>query len=236
MIGLTTGLLASLLLGSCVSENEKPESSNKASKAAAPKAEKPEVTVKPATVANAMPDKTPAVFKVQFKTTVGDIVIECHRGWSPRGADRFFELVKKGFYEEIAFFRVIPNFMAQFGIHGDPEQAGEWRGQRIEDDPKNQSNTRGMLSFATAGPNTRTTQMFINFKDNSRALDSGFTPFAKVVEGMDVVDKIYQVGEGAPRGPGPSQGLVQSDGNSYLKRDFPKLTYIKGAVYMGESK
>ncbi len=250
ILGLTTGLLANLLLGSCTSEHESPPKvSNEASKPDAPKAtakadapktiakaDAPKATAKPATGANAMPDKAPGVFKVKFKTTVGDIVIECRRAWSPKGADRFFELVKKGFYEEIAFFRVIPTFMAQFGIHGDPEQAGEWRGQSIDDDPKSQPNIRGMISFAIAGPNTRTTQMFINFGDNRQLDSQGFTPFAKVLEGMDVVDEIHQVGEGAPRGPGPRQDLVQSGGNDYLKKNFPKLTYIKGAVYLGESK
>ena len=244
MPGLFTAILASLLLGSCISESTNdPGTGKPGPKPGAAKATpKPDDTAKkdpaakPASGAAAMPDKTPAIFRVKFKTTVGDILIECHRDWAPNGADRFFELVKKGFYEEIAFFRVIPNFMAQFGIHGDPEEAGEWRGATITDDPVMQSNTRGMITFATAGPNTRTTQMFINFKDN-RSLDGqGFAPFAKIVEGMDVVDKIHQVGEGAPRGPGPNQGRVQSGGNAFLKQNFPKLTYIKGAEYLGTGK
>ena len=223
---LPAGLFASLILGACVGS---PDDSTPA--------EHPDVTIAPKSgSAVPMPDKAPAVFKVQFKTTVGDMVLECHRDWAPKGADRFFELVKSGFFEEIAFFRVIPNFMAQFGIHGDPEEAGEWRGATIEDDPVRQSNSRGTVTFATGGPNTRTTQMFINFKDNRSLDDMGFAPFAKVVQGVDVLDRIYKVGEGAPVGPGPNQGVVQSNGNDYLKKHFPKLTYIKGALYMGAGK
>ena len=121
--------------------------------------------------------------------------------------------------------------MVQFGIHGDPKVAAKWRGAQIKDDPANPaaSNTRGMITFATAGPNTRTSQLFINFGNNAQLDRMGFTPFGSVTKGMDVVDKIHKVGEGAPRGPGPSQGLIQSQGNTYLKAKFPKLDYIKSA-------
>ena len=228
--GLTAGLFASFVLGSCVSETEDPTAApNNPSKDVSPKADK-KPAAKPDTPKTAMPDKAPAVFKVRFKTTVGDMVLECHRDWAPIGADRFFELVKAGFYEEIAFFRVMPRFIAQFGIHGDPDQAREWTGKQLADDPVKQSNARGTVTFATAGPNTRTTQMFINFKDN-RGLDGqGFAPFAKVIEGMEAVDKIFQVGQR------PSQARIKREGNAYLKKDYPQLTYIEGAEYVGESK
>ncbi len=174
-------------------------------------------------------EKAPATFKAKFETTKGDFVIEVHRDWAPLGADRFYNLVKIGYFENIAVFRVIPNFMAQFGIHGDPKVTARWRNARIKDDPVKQSNQRGYISFAMAGPNTRTTQLFINFQDNSRLDGMGFAPFGKVVHGMKVVDEIYKVGEGAPRGPGPNQGKIMQQGNRYLKSSFPKLDYIKSA-------
>lgn len=179
----------------------------------------------------ALAEKAPATYKVNLDTTKGLIVIDVHRDWAPNGADRFYNLVKNGFYDNVRFFRVIPNFMAQFGIHGDPAVAAAWRGAQIKDDPVKQSNNRGFVTFATAGPNTRTTQLFINFKDNSSLDKQGFAPFGEVTKGMDVVDKIYDgYGEGAPRGRGPDQGRLQSEGNAYLQKDFPKLDYIKTAT------
>lgn len=174
----------------------------------------------------------PETFKARFKTTKGDIVIEGHRSWSPLGADRFYNLVKIGYFKDVAFFRVINGFMAQFGIHGDPQISAQWRPARINDDPKaGQSNARGTVSFAMAGPNTRTTQFFINFANNANLDGMGFTPLGKVVEGMEVVDSIYDgYGEGAPRGMGPDQGRIQMEGNAYLKKDFQKLDYILGAA------
>ncbi|PIE20957.1 MAG: peptidylprolyl isomerase [Proteobacteria bacterium] len=175
-------------------------------------------------------ETAPADFKVKFVTTKGDVILGVHRDWAPKGVDRFYNMVKAGFYTDIAFFRVIGGFMAQFGIHGDPAIARAWREARIDDDPVKQSNKRGRVTFATAGPNTRTTQVFINFGDNVRLDGMGFAPFAEVVEGMDVVDALYSgYGEGAPRGKGPHQGRVQSEGNAYLKKDFPKMDYIKSA-------
>lgn len=170
-------------------------------------------------------------FKARFITTKGEFVIEVQRGWSPNGADRFHELVKTGFFTDVAFFRVIKGFMVQFGIHGSPEIAAKWRSANIPDDPPaGVSNTRGMVSFATAGPNTRTSQIFINYGDNSRLDSMGFTPFGKVVEGMEVVDNIFGgYGEGAPGGAGPEQGRIQAEGNVYLRKDFPKLDYVKQA-------
>ncbi len=173
--------------------------------------------------------EAPAAYKVKFQTTAGDFVIEVTRAWSPKGADRFYNLVKVGFYDNVAFFRVIKGFMAQFGLHGDPKITAAWRDAKITDDPVKASNTRGMVTFATSGPNTRTTQLFINFGNNDRLDGMGFSPFGKVVEAdMAVVDKINgQYGEGAPRGKGPAQGLIQAQGNKYLKDKYPGLDYIK---------
>jgi len=175
-------------------------------------------------------DKAPAQFQVKFETTKGAFVLQVTRASAPLGADRFYNLVKMGFFNEVAFFRVLDGFMAQFGIHGDPKVSGKWESARINDDPTRESNVRGAISFATAGPNTRTTQLFINFGDN-RTLDSrGFAPFGKVVEGMTVVDQLYKgYGEGAPGGGGPRQDLIQSQGNRYLRAQFPKLDFIKRA-------
>lgn len=177
--------------------------------------------------------KAPPSFKVKFDTTKGSFTIDVTRSLAPNGADRFYNLVQSGYFKDIAFFRVIPGFMAQFGIHGDPKVAAAWQSARITDDPVKGSNTRGMVTFATAGPNTRTTQFFINFADNTNLDAMGFAPFGKVVEGMDVVDKINgEYGEGAPRGRGPNQGKIQSDGNTYLKASYPNLDYIKSATIL----
>ena len=180
--------------------------------------------------------KAPDKFKVKFDTTAGDFTIEVTRDWSPLGADRFYNLVQIGYFEDIAIFRAIEGFMAQFGIHGDPKVAAKWRGARLQDDPKGKaSNVPGTISFATSGPNSRTTQMFINFGNNARLDGMGFTPFGKVVGGMDNVNKIYKgYGEGAPSGRGPNQGKIQAEGNAYLKKDFPKLTYIKSVTLVKE--
>jgi len=176
-------------------------------------------------------EKAPETFKAQFDTTKGKFTVEVTRSLAPNGADRFYNLVRSGYFKDIAFFRVIPGFMAQFGVHGDPKVAAKWREARITDDPVKGSNTRGAITFATAGPNTRTTQLFINFGDNSRLNGMGFSSFGKISEGMDVVDKINgEYGEGAPGGRGPNQGRVQSEGNAYLKKEFPNLDYIKSAT------
>jgi peptidyl-prolyl cis-trans isomerase A (cyclophilin A) len=176
-------------------------------------------------------ETAPASFKVKFDTTQGQFVVEVTRAWAPKGADRFYNLVKIGYFEDIAVFRVIDGFMAQFGIHGEPKVNSAWRNARIDDDPVKESNKRGYLTFATSGANSRTVQMFINFGDNSRLDSQGFSPFGKVITGMDVVDKLYKgYGEGAPVGDGPEQGRLQFQGNSYLKSSFPKLDYIKTAT------
>jgi peptidyl-prolyl cis-trans isomerase A (cyclophilin A) len=182
-------------------------------------------------------EKAPDTFKVQFDTTKGKFTIEVTRSLAPNGADRFYNLVRSGYFKDLAFFRVIPGFMAQFGIHGDPAVSAKWREANINDDPVKGSNTRGTVTFATAGPNTRTTQFFINFADNARLDEMGFSPFGKVTEGMEVVDKINgEYGEGAPRGRGPNQGKVQMEGNAYLKKDFPNLDYIKSAAIVPAGK
>jgi peptidyl-prolyl cis-trans isomerase A (cyclophilin A) len=179
----------------------------------------------------------PDTFKAQFTTTKGKFVVEVTRSLAPTGADRFYNLVRSGYFTDVAFFRVIPGFMCQFGIHGDPNVSAKWRDANITDDAVKGSNTRGAITFATAGPNTRTTQLFINFGDNSSLDGQGFAPFGKVVEGMDVVDKINsEYGEGAPSGNGPDQGRVQAEGNAYLKKDFPRLDYIKSATILPADK
>jgi len=175
-------------------------------------------------------EKAPDTFKAEFDTTKGKFTIEVTRALAPNGADRFYNLVKSGYFTDIAFFRVIPGFMCQFGIHGDPKVSAAWRDAKIPDDPVKSSNTRGAITFATAGPGTRTTQLFINFGDNKNLDGMGFSSFGKVTAGMDVVDKINgEYGEGAPGGRGPAQGRVQMQGNAYLKKDFPNLDYIKSA-------
>ena len=180
------------------------------------------------------PEKTPAqTFKVKFETSKGDIVLEIHGDWAPLGAGRFRQLVQEQYFDGCRFFRVLSGFMAQFGIHGDPQVAAKWRAKHLQDDPVIESNVRGTISFAMAGPNTRTTQMFINFANNAQLDRSAFSPIGKVIEGMSVVDALYAgYGEGAPQGRGPSQGRIQSQGNAYLAKEFPKLDYIKTAVIL----
>ena len=181
----------------------------------------------PASLAQTAPES----FKVKMDTSKGSFVIEVIRKWAPNGADRFYSLVQAGYFNDVRFFRVIAGFMAQFGIHGDPAVATAWRPARISDDPVVESNKRGYLTFATAGPNTRTTQLFINFRDNVQLDRMGFAPIGKVISGMEIVDAIHSgYGEGAPRGRGPMQGRVQAEGNTYLEKDFPELDYIKSAT------
>jgi len=175
--------------------------------------------------------QAPDSFRVRFSTTKGDVVIAVHRAWAPHGADRFYNLVRSGFYDGVRFFRVIPGFMAQFGIHGDTGVTAAWRPRVIQDDPVRGTNGRGMVTYATAGPATRTTQIFINFGDNNRLDASGFAPFGQVVEGMEVVDALYGgYGEGAPNGRGPDQYRLNVEGEKYLARQFPKLDKINKAT------
>lgn len=169
--------------------------------------------------------QAPTTYRARFETSVGAFVVEVTRAWAPGGADRFYNLVRGGFFDGTRFFRVIPNFMAQFGLSGDPAINTRWRDATIADDPVREHNVRGTITFATAGPNTRTTQMFINFVDNSRLDADGFAPIGRVVEGMDVVDRIY-----SGYGEAPNQGMIQMRGNTYLASQFPKLDTIARAT------
>ena len=166
--------------------------------------------------------KAPAVFKATFTTTAGDFVVEVHRDWAPLGADRFYNLVRYGYFTNAVFFRVVPGFVVQFGLSADPAVNKVWSGARIQDDPVVQSNKRGSLVFATAGPGTRTTQFFINYADNGRLDGMGFAPFGTVVEGMEVVDKIFPGYRESPR-----QDLITEQGDAYLKANFPDIDRIK---------
>lgn len=171
----------------------------------------------------------PDSFRVAIETNRGPVTMMAYRDWAPRGVDRFYFLVSHGYYDGVRFFRVLPHFVAQFGIHGDPEVSSAWRGRVIADDTVRQSNRRGTVSFASAGPNTRTVQLFINLADNTRldTLGVGFPPIGRVISGMDIADSLYSgYGEGAPRGKGPSQDSIGVGGNEYLERAFPQLDYI----------
>jgi peptidyl-prolyl cis-trans isomerase A (cyclophilin A) len=180
----------------------------------------------------ALSEKAPEVFKAKFETSKGDFVIEVTRQWAPNGADRFYNLVKNGYYSDCRFFRAVQGFMVQFGINGDPKLNEVWREATIQDDPVLQSNTRGMVTYAkTSQPNSRTTQIFINYADTNNRLDPmGFAPFGKVVEGMKVVDSFYMdYGDAPPRGQGPDQNRIQTEGNAYLTKEFSNLDFIKKA-------
>ena len=175
----------------------------------------------------------PAQYKVKLETSKGDVVIEVTREWSPLGADRFHELVKTGVFDDARFFRVVPGFVVQFGLKGDPAVDAKWSDANIQDDPPSQSNTPGTISFATRGPNTRSSQLFINLGNNASLDSMGFTPFGRVVEGMSVVTSLHSgYGDGPPGGMGPDQSRIKSDGNAYLKRDFPQLDFIKKATIL----
>lgn len=185
--------------------------------------------------------KAPAAFTVEVETSKGKFRMEVHREWAPHGADRFFNLVKLGFYDDAMFFRVIRTprpFMAQVGFNADPAVSAAWRRATIVDDPVVQSNHRGMVSFAkTNAPDSRTTQFFVNFAENVNLDSYGFAPFAKVVSGMDVVDGLYSgYGEGAPQGRGPSQSNIAREGNAYLKAGFPKLDRIISMTIISEDR
>jgi peptidyl-prolyl cis-trans isomerase A (cyclophilin A) len=175
----------------------------------------------------------PATFQAKFETTKGDVVFDCTREWAPNGVDRFYNLVKLGFFEDVAIFRVKHDFVAQFGIHGDPAIAKQWQNAQIQRDPAGkQSNKRGMLTFAMAGsPDSRTTQIFINYKDNSRLDGMGFAPICNVSQGMEVADTFF---EGYGEQITDKQSLIQTKGNAYLRESWPNLDYIKSASIVGE--
>ena len=171
-------------------------------------------------------EEAPAEYKVKFETTAGDFVLTVHRDWAPKGADRFYHLVKSGFYDGTKFFRVIPGFMVQWGMSGNPEIQAVTQDANIPDDPVKESNIPGRITFAKSGlPNSRTTQVFINYGNNSRLDSDGFAPFGEVVEGMDVVKKIN-----SETGERPDQGAIAQGGNEYLESRFPNLDGIKKAT------
>lgn len=176
-------------------------------------------------------EQAPPVYRVNFETSKGPVAIEVTREWAPRGADHFYTLVKTGFYNGARFFRVRPNFVVQFGIAADPKTNRLWATMNLPDDPVKESNTRGMVTYATAGPNTRTTQIFINLADNRRLDKDGFAPFGKVVSGMETVDRFFSAyGEMSPRGPGPDPQQIEQVGNTYLEARFPRLDFIQKAT------
>ena len=208
-----------------------PEKKSEQPEAGEPEEAVPSKPIPPELLAPKKADaQAPDTYKVRFSTTKGEVMIQVHREWAPEGADRFFNLVKIGYFTDISFFRAIKRFMVQFGIHGEPAVNQKWRSARIKDDPVVHTNSRGTLTFATSGKNSRTTQVFINFKDNLMLDKMGFAPFGEVISGMEVVDSLYQgYGEGHPKGRGPNQGKLQGGGNAYLRENFPKLDYLESA-------
>jgi peptidyl-prolyl cis-trans isomerase A (cyclophilin A) len=175
----------------------------------------------------------PDVFRVKFETSQGDFVVEAARAWAPHGVDRFHELVRKRYFDEGRFFRVVPGFIAQFGVHRDFNVHATWRQLFIPDDPAKEKNLRGTLAFAMSGPATRATEIFINLADNSMLDEQGFVPFARIVEGTDVVDKFYWgYGEMRPKGKNIDPGRVEEETNEYLVQRFPKLDYIKRTEFV----
>lgn len=172
----------------------------------------------------------PAEFRVKVETGKGAFVLRIVRTWAPRGADRFYTLVKQKYFDEARFYRVVRKYVAQFGYHADPKVSAAWRAKPIPDDPVKETNTRGRITFAKGGPDSRTTQLFINLRDSASLDRKGFAPIGEVVEGMEVVDSLYaRYGEGRPRGGGPSQELLLKLGNAYLEKKYPKLDFIKTA-------
>jgi peptidyl-prolyl cis-trans isomerase A (cyclophilin A) len=177
---------------------------------------------------SALTEKAPDTYKVKLDTSKGPVVIEVHREWAPLGADRFYNLVKNGFYDDVRFFRVLDKFMVQFGMNGDPGIQKAWSNANFKDDPPKQGNKRGYVTFAKASaPNSRSTQVFINFVDNDFLDPQGFAPFGTVLEGMDVVDKLYS---GYGRDNVPDQGKITEQGNAYLNKEYPKLDFIRKAT------
>lgn len=176
-------------------------------------------------------EQAPPEFEAKFVTTKGDFVIKVTREWSPLGADRFYNLVKSGFYDGASFFRVVPGFVVQFGISAYPEVSAPWREARINDEPVKSSNKRGFVTYAKGGPNSRTTQVFINLRDNARLDGMGFSPFGEVTQGMEIVEQLHAgYGDGPPGGNGPNQGRIQMEGRKYLEADFPSLDSIRTAT------
>ena len=197
-------------------------------KPAPPPADTATAAPPPQPAATPAADAAPAMFKVRFETSKGPFVIEAHREWSPNGVDRFYQLVQSGYFDDVRFFRVVPGFVVQFGMHGDTATNAKWASQRIPDDPVKQSNRRGTVTFAKPSmPNARSTQLFINLQDNSGPLDpQGFAPIGEVVEGMSVVDRLYSGYGDEPTG---RQGEIAAGGNAFLKSAYPRLDYVRTA-------
>jgi peptidyl-prolyl cis-trans isomerase A (cyclophilin A) len=212
---LTIVTILGLVLAGCSSQ---PEQKKAAESAPAPEPEKKAAAPNPL--------GTPEVFKVRFETSKGPFVLEVHRDWAPKGVDRFYELIKAGYYNDARFFRVVPNFVAQFGIAANPAVTKKWD-KNIDDDPVTHGNGYGTVTFATAGRNTRTTQLFINLRSNQSLDADGFAAFGRVVEGMDIVEKLY-----SGYGEQPDQDQITRRGNAYLTANFPKLDYIKTATIL----
>jgi peptidyl-prolyl cis-trans isomerase A (cyclophilin A) len=207
--GIALGAAALLALAGCSSSNE-------SKKKAAPAAKN---------------EKAPDVFSVSLDTSKGPVVIEVHRDWAPAGADHFYSLVKTGYYDGDRFFRVVRNFVVQFGVSGDVGANRLWSNAYLLDDPVKQSNLRGSVTYAKEGPHSRSTQLFINLKDNKTLDKQGFAPIGKVASGMDVVERFYNsYGEMPPRGQGPDPSRIASEGNDYLDAKFPRLDYIRKAA------
>ena len=205
---------ACLLFSACSSSNETKEA-------------KKELT----STAPAKKENAPDVFTVNLDTSKGPVAIEVHRDWAPVGVDHFYTLVKTGFYDGDRFFRVVRNFVVQFGVNGDPKTNRLWSNANLPDDPVKQSNVKGTLTYATAGPNTRSTQLFINLKNNAFLDKDGFAPIGKVTSGMDVVESFYNgYGDMPPSGNGPDSNMIEQQGNDYLASRFPRLDYIKKAT------
>jgi peptidyl-prolyl cis-trans isomerase A (cyclophilin A) len=199
-----------------------------AAKSAAPAAKTSAPAVNPLLHPESLKAIAPASFQVKFSTSHGDFVVQVHRDWAPLGADRFYNLVRSRYFTNVAFFRNVPNFIVQFGMAPDPKVGAVWQNATIKDDPAKAGihNTKGTLVFATAGPNTRTNQFFVNTNDNTRSLDSqGFTPFGEVTDGLDIVLALY-----AGYGEQPDQNRILNEGKAYLDRSFPKLDFIKTAT------
>ena len=180
-------------------------------------------------------ETAPAQFQVTLETSAGTVVIDVHRRWAPLGADRFYSLVRAGYYDDTRVYRVVNGFMAQFGLNGNPYVNQVWKSEFLVDDPVVESNARGRVAFAKGGRHSRTTEVFISYKDNAALDGEGFAPFGEVIEGMDVVDAFYaEYGDGPPRGDGPYQAMAAARGNEYLDADFPELTRIIRATVQVE--
>jgi peptidyl-prolyl cis-trans isomerase A (cyclophilin A) len=177
------------------------------------------------------PQQAPEVYRVKLDTSKGAVVFEITRAWAPHGADHFFQLVNEGYYNGDRFYRVVPRFVVQFGINGDPQVSQLWSSVRIPDDPIKQKNRKGMVTFASSGPGARTTQVFVNMRDNLSLDRQGFAPIGRVADGMEVLEVLYGgYGDMTPRGSGPDGVEIERQGNNYLDNHFPRLDYIKKAT------